>query len=78
MTMPHERSRAVVEARKFLIEISCDTGLPDKIRSDAKFILRHYPSESDVLMAGRIEEEAQSVVMAACFGSIFSSSLEYS
>lgn len=78
MTMPHERSRAVVEARKFLVEISRDLALPDKVRKDAKFILRHYPSDSDVLMAGRIEEEAQQFAISASLGAIFSSTLEYS
>lgn len=77
MTMPHERSRAVVEARKFLVEISRDQSLPERLRRDAKFVLRHYPSESEVLMAGRIEEEAQPFIASASLGAIFSSSIEY-
>jgi hypothetical protein len=74
MTMPSERSRAVVQTREFLVELSRDMSLPERIRRDAKFLLRHFPSQDDVLIAGRIEEDAASTV--APMGPIFSSSLD--
>lgn len=55
MTMPHERTRAVVQTHDFLVDLSRDTSLPERVRRDARFLLRHYPSRSDMLLAGRIE-----------------------
>lgn len=57
MTLPYERTRAVVQAYEFLVELSIDTSLSPDIRRDALFLLRHYPSEADVLQAGRNEEK---------------------
>lgn len=76
MTMPHERSRAVIQTRAFLIEVSKNATLPAKIRSDAKFLLRHYPSSDQVLLAGRIEEASleSGQGLAPALGPIFSSS----
>lgn len=76
MTMPHERSRAVIQTREFLIEISRNAVLPSEVRSGAKFLLRHYPSSDQVLLAGKIEEAASDSGqgLAPVFGPIFSSS----
>jgi hypothetical protein len=46
--------------------------LPDSIRDKAKMLLRHYPSKSDVLQAGLIEERAAGSI----FEPILSSSIE--
>ncbi|EPZ8412884.1 TPA: BPSL0761 family protein [Pseudomonas aeruginosa] len=51
MTMPDERSRAVVQTREFLVKLSRDSSLPEKVRDDAKFLLRHFPSQDDVILA---------------------------
>lgn len=72
MTMPHERTRAVVQTHDFLIELSRDTSLPERIRRDARFLLRHYPNRSDMLLAGRIEEQADPLPIGA-LGPVFSS-----
>lgn len=49
MTLPDERYRAVMYARKFLIDISQHrSGLSDDIKQEARSILRHYPSEYDL------------------------------
>lgn len=48
MTMPGERTRAVIQTHEFLVELSRDTSLPAKVRRDAKFLLRHYPSKADM------------------------------
>ncbi len=51
MTLPDERYRAVIRTREFLLEL-CDPKrtprLPKKIRQDAAWCLRHYPSEWDM------------------------------
>ncbi|MAD01943.1 BPSL0761 family protein [Halopseudomonas pachastrellae] len=56
MTLPHERTRAIVETEKFLKELSRDSGLPHELRAHAKALLRHYPSASQVFALGRLEE----------------------
>lgn len=61
MTMPHERTRSVIQTRDFLVELSRDTSLPERIRRDAKFLLRHYPTQGDMVTASRIEEHTYSL-----------------
>ena len=75
MTMPNERTRAVIQTREFLVELSRDSALPDKIRKDAKFLLRHFPSNNDMRHAGLIEEG--SVAAAGCLGPVFSSTIDF-
>lgn len=74
MTMPSERTRAVIQTHDFLLEISRDGSLPDRVRRDARFLLRHYPSRTDMLMAGRIEEQAETLPIGA-LGPVFSSTI---
>jgi hypothetical protein len=73
--MPNERTRAVIQTQEFLLELSRDPLLPERIRQDAKFLLRHYPSPDQVLLAGRIEELAYAAV--APMGPVFSSSTDF-
>lgn len=56
MTLPYERTRALVKTEKFLRELSRDAGLLRDIRSYAKSLLRHYPSSAEVFSLGRLEE----------------------
>lgn len=51
MTMPHERTRAVVQTRDFLVELSGDASMPERVRRDARFLLRHFPTEADIQAA---------------------------
>ena len=44
MTTPHERSRALVWAGGFLIELARDERLPLEIRQHAVMIARHFPT----------------------------------
>lgn len=74
MTMPHERSRAVVQTRNFLLELVSDRTLPASIRRDAGFLLRHFPSEYDIRLAGQIEEQSE-ILPIGVLGPVFSSSL---
>ena len=73
MTTPYERTRSVIQARDFLVELSRDTSLPERVRRDAKFLLRHYPSQEDMLTASRIEEDTNS--LSGLMGPIFSSAI---
>lgn len=56
MTLPHERTRSVLETERFLREICRNSELPPDIRSQAKGLLRHYPSAYQVFSLGRLEE----------------------
>jgi hypothetical protein len=47
MTMPDERTRAVLQTRDFLQSLmsSVETpGVPDSVRTAARRLLRHFPS----------------------------------
>ena len=74
MTMPTERSRAVVQTREFLVELAQNSSLPDQVRRDAKFLLRHFPTRDDVVLAGRIEEHSETLPLGA-LGPVFSSTI---
>ncbi|WP_224789950.1 BPSL0761 family protein [Pseudomonas fluorescens] len=76
MTMPNERTRAVIQTGEFLLELSRDSSLPERIRHDAKHLLRHYPNQSQMLLAGRIEEELDPSISP--MGPVFSSTIESS
>lgn len=56
MTMPNERTRSIIQARDFLVSLSRDQTLPEAVRNEARRLLRHYPTASDVLLAGKVEE----------------------
>ncbi len=51
MTLPDERYRAVVQTRKFLLEILSTPRVPKSIKDSARYCLRHYPSEWDMQQA---------------------------
>lgn len=48
MTMVHERNRSLIQTGEFLRELSQDMELPESIRSQAKALLRHYPTAKDL------------------------------
>lgn len=48
MTMPDERTRALLWAGGFLIELSRDERLPMDVRRSAVVIARHFPTVEDV------------------------------
>lgn len=45
MTTSLERTRAVLHTREFLIELAGNMDLPQKIRADARHLLRHFPEK---------------------------------
>jgi hypothetical protein len=56
MTMPRERTRAIIQTREFLVDLSRDGTLPEAVRNEARRLLRHYPAANEVLLAGKMEE----------------------
>ena len=60
MTLPDERYRAVVQTRRFLLDL-CNTQhtprVPKLIRDTARSMLRHYPSDYDMNRAAQAAPE---------------------
>ena len=54
MTLPDERYRAVVQTRRFLLDL-CNSQhtprVPKLVRDTARSMLRHYPSDWDMKLA---------------------------
>lgn len=48
MTMPDERTRALLCAGSFLIELARDKSLPLSLRRQAVFVARHFPTLEDI------------------------------
>ena len=51
MTLPDERTRAIIYARKFLLDLMTPSEtprVPREIRNRARAVLRHYPLPSEV------------------------------
>lgn len=48
MTLPHERTRSLLWAGGFLIELARDESLPLNIRRRAVVIARHFPTYEDI------------------------------
>jgi hypothetical protein len=48
MTLPDERYRAVVKTQEFLVEILNTPRVPKAIKEQARWCLRHYPTDWDM------------------------------
>ena len=54
MTLPYERTRAVINAREFLFRLSTPyiadgiKRIPTAVRDEARRLLRHYPNAVDL------------------------------
>lgn len=48
MTTPNERTRSVIQAREFLQELMRSADVPESVRTEARRLLRHYPSNGDL------------------------------
>jgi hypothetical protein len=59
MSTPYERTQAVLHTRDFLFKLSGDRSLPEKVRHEAKFLLRHYPLKINLQQAGLLEEDPE-------------------
>jgi len=56
MTLPYERSRSVIQTGAFLKNICINPEIPESVRNEAKYLLRHYPTADDIKTIGRLEE----------------------
>lgn len=56
MTLPYERTRAVLQTREFLKSLMLNTALPFEVREDAKILLRHYPEGHHLAVVATIFE----------------------
>lgn len=50
MTMPNERTRSVLQTRRFLEELAGAKvmGIPEEVRVEARRLLRHFPDTYDL------------------------------
>ncbi len=51
MTTPHERTRAVLEAREFFKDLArpdVTPGVPEEVRRQARWFLRHFPAAAEL------------------------------
>jgi hypothetical protein len=53
LTLPDERYRAVVQTKRFLLEILTTPRVPKAIKDGARHCLRHYPDEWDMQIVAR-------------------------
>ena len=51
MTLPDERYRAVIQTKKFLEELLTTPRIPKAVKDNARWCLRHYPSEYEMRRA---------------------------
>jgi hypothetical protein len=54
MTTPHERARAVLKTKLFLLRLSDDQDVAEAVRCEAQALLRHYPSGHDVAVMAEL------------------------
>ena len=53
MTLPDERYQAVLQTERFLKEILSTPRVPKAIKDNARYCLRHYPTEYDMRRAAQ-------------------------
>lgn len=51
MTLPDERYRAVVQTQRFLLKLLTTPRIPKAVKDEARWCLRHYPSDWDMKQA---------------------------
>jgi hypothetical protein len=65
MTLPYQRTLSIRQARQFLLRIASPYGddgikrIPREVRREAAALLRHYPGDYEVTLAGTFEEIPQ-------------------
>jgi hypothetical protein len=57
MTLPDERTRALLWAGSFLIKLARDKRLPLKVRRKAVVIARHFPTIEDISLMAQFRLE---------------------
>jgi hypothetical protein len=56
MTMPNERTRALIWAGEFLREVRRCDSVPENLKAKAYQILRHYPATFEIQQAATMSE----------------------
>jgi hypothetical protein len=62
MTVPIERTNAVIRTQKFLLDLldpKKTPRVPRSIRQDARNLLRHYPSEFEMNVIAEREDRSE-------------------
>lgn len=54
MTMPSERTRAVIQTREFLQILVAAEEVPEHIKEEARRLLRHYPDNSNLRIVANV------------------------
>lgn len=71
MTLPYERTRAVVQTEQFLKDLM-DTKktpkVPKEIRKQAGSLLRHYPNSIDMEIISKREDKNDATIICKVFG----------
>jgi len=63
VTLPYERTRAVLRAKRFLARLSSPyvesgiKGIRSEVRREARDVLRHFPAAFDLMTAGEDSPE---------------------
>ena len=71
MTLPYERTRAVVNTQDFLLDLldhKKTPRVPRAIRKQAHHLLRHYPSEYEMNTISEREERERETIGYQIFG----------
>jgi hypothetical protein len=68
MTLPYERSWAVIETRSFLTALLVNRKVSVAVREQARTLLRHYPDGNEVFRAGWQELADPNLVLEPVFG----------
>lgn len=63
MTLPYERSRAVVQTHQFLKELTLNPDLPPELLAQAKVLLRYYPEPCGIMLLARMEKVVQGMAL---------------
>lgn len=48
MTTSTERQRSLIQSGAFLKQLAADASLPDRVREEARRLLRHFPRRCDL------------------------------
>lgn len=70
MTLPNERTRALLWAGGYLIELARDDSLPFEVRRYAVLIARHFPTIEDVAVIALLRHPIGHAVMLAPPGEV--------
>ena len=71
MTLPYERTRAVVQTEEFLknlINPKKTPRVPKEVRKQAGFLLRHYPNSIDMEIISKREDKNDATIICKVFG----------